>query len=223
MTFHDQRRAAREGSRVRRAGPRIQRYASRPVISRRSVGCGSPRRGARSPRSRSRPRCREGGWRRRRRGGALDGRPDPGAELVELPGDEEDPYLGDVVSVDRGRAALRRGDRGRARHLRPGARHGAVHRHRRIVRARRRARRPSLEGSRRTAPREGAGAARRYRGHEVDTAGDGFFATFDGPGRAVRCAEAIVRSVGSLGIEVRAGLHTGEVETTPARPADRAW
>ncbi len=53
----------------------------------------------------------------------------------------------------------------------------------------------------------------RYRGQEVDTAGDGFFATFDGPGRAVGCAQAIVGSIGSLGIEVRAGLHTGEVET----------
>jgi class 3 adenylate cyclase/alpha-beta hydrolase superfamily lysophospholipase len=53
----------------------------------------------------------------------------------------------------------------------------------------------------------------RYRGQEVDTAGDGFFATFDGPGRAVRCAQAIVRSVRPLGLEVRAGLHTGEVET----------
>ena len=53
----------------------------------------------------------------------------------------------------------------------------------------------------------------RYRGQEVDTAGDGFFATFDGPGRAVRCAGAIVRSVSPLGIEVRAGVHTGEVET----------
>jgi class 3 adenylate cyclase len=53
----------------------------------------------------------------------------------------------------------------------------------------------------------------RFRGNEVDTAGDGFYATFDGPGRAVRCATAIVRSVESLGINVRAGLHTGEVET----------
>jgi len=53
----------------------------------------------------------------------------------------------------------------------------------------------------------------RFRGREVDTAGDGFFATFDGPGRAVRCAAEIVRAVASLGIEVRAGLHTGEVET----------
>jgi class 3 adenylate cyclase len=53
----------------------------------------------------------------------------------------------------------------------------------------------------------------RYRGNEVDTAGDGFFATFDGPARAVRCAQAIVEAVHALGIEVRAGVHTGEVET----------
>jgi class 3 adenylate cyclase len=53
----------------------------------------------------------------------------------------------------------------------------------------------------------------RFRGREVDTAGDGFFSTFDGPGRAVRCAAEIVRAVATLGIEVRAGLHTGEVET----------
>ena len=52
----------------------------------------------------------------------------------------------------------------------------------------------------------------RYRGTEVDTAGDGFFATFDGPARAIRCAQAIVEEVRSLGIEVRAGLHTGECE-----------
>ena len=52
----------------------------------------------------------------------------------------------------------------------------------------------------------------RHRGREVDTTGDGFFATFDGPARAVRCAQAIEASVRGLGIEVRAGLHTGEVE-----------
>ena len=53
----------------------------------------------------------------------------------------------------------------------------------------------------------------RYRGNEVDTAGDGFFATFDGPARAVRCALAIRDAVRPLGIEIRAGCHTGEVET----------
>ena len=51
-----------------------------------------------------------------------------------------------------------------------------------------------------------------FRGVEVDTAGDGFFATFDGPARAVRCAQQIVASVRPLGLEVRAGVHTGEVE-----------
>jgi class 3 adenylate cyclase/pimeloyl-ACP methyl ester carboxylesterase len=53
---------------------------------------------------------------------------------------------------------------------------------------------------------------RRYRGTEIDTAGDGFFATFDGPARAVRCACAIRDSVRAAGVEIRAGLHTGEVE-----------
>ena len=56
------------------------------------------------------------------------------------------------------------------------------------------------------------GLLARYRGKEVDTAGDGFFATFDGPVRALRCARAIVDSVSNLGIEVRAGLHIGECE-----------
>ena len=52
----------------------------------------------------------------------------------------------------------------------------------------------------------------RFRGREVDTAGDGFLATFDGPARAVRCACEIVAAVRPLGIEVRVGLHTGECE-----------
>ena len=52
----------------------------------------------------------------------------------------------------------------------------------------------------------------RARGREVDTAGDGFFAAFDGPARAVRCAMSIVEGVRDLSIEVRSGLHTGECE-----------
>jgi len=56
------------------------------------------------------------------------------------------------------------------------------------------------------------GLLTRYRGVEVDTAGDGFFATFDGPARAAKCAAAIIVAMRPLGIEVRAGLHTGEVE-----------
>jgi pimeloyl-ACP methyl ester carboxylesterase len=52
----------------------------------------------------------------------------------------------------------------------------------------------------------------RYRGKELDTAGDGFFASFDGPARAIRCGCAVVEAVRELGIEIRAGLHTGECE-----------
>jgi class 3 adenylate cyclase len=59
----------------------------------------------------------------------------------------------------------------------------------------------------------------RFEGSEVDTAGDGFFATFDGPARAIRCAQAIVGSVRPLGLDVRAGLHTGEVELADGKVA----
>ncbi len=58
-----------------------------------------------------------------------------------------------------------------------------------------------------------------FRGTEVNTTGDGFFATFDGPARAVTCAKAIVAAVRSLGIEVRVGLHTGEVTTAASETA----
>ena len=52
----------------------------------------------------------------------------------------------------------------------------------------------------------------RYRGREIDTAGDGFLAAFDGPARAVRCGQAITGAVKDLGVQVRAGVHTGECE-----------
>lgn len=52
----------------------------------------------------------------------------------------------------------------------------------------------------------------RFRGREVKTLGDGFLVTFDGPARAVRCAEGIIQELNSLGLEVRAGIHTGEIE-----------
>jgi pimeloyl-ACP methyl ester carboxylesterase len=57
----------------------------------------------------------------------------------------------------------------------------------------------------------------RFRGREVDTAGDGFLAVFDGPARAVRCASALTREVRELGLEIRAGLHTGECEVMGER------
>jgi class 3 adenylate cyclase len=137
----------------------------------------------------------------------------PGAQLIPVPGDGDDVYFGDVgevaeairgfaQSIEEEHAAFDRvlatvlftdivGSSERAAELGDRAWKELVQQHHSKVRA----------------------LLARYRGQEVDTAGDGFFATFDGPGRAVRCAQAIVRSVGSLGIEVRAGLHTGEVET----------
>jgi class 3 adenylate cyclase/dienelactone hydrolase len=59
----------------------------------------------------------------------------------------------------------------------------------------------------------------RARGREIDTAGDGFFASFDGPARAIRCASAITDAVRDLGLEVRAGLHTGECEIVDGKVA----
>jgi len=56
----------------------------------------------------------------------------------------------------------------------------------------------------------------RYRGREIQTTGDGFLAVFDGPARAIRCALAIRDAVRALGLEIRVGLHTGEVELTDA-------
>jgi len=62
----------------------------------------------------------------------------------------------------------------------------------------------------------------RYRGTEIDTAGDGFFATFDGPARAIRCARAIQAEIAELGISARAGVHTGECEIIDGKPGGLA-
>ncbi len=62
-------------------------------------------------------------------------------------------------------------------------------------------------------------ALKRWHGVEVDTAGDGFYSTFDGPARAIRCALEITERVRDLGIEVRAGLHTGECEIVDGKCA----
>jgi class 3 adenylate cyclase len=135
----------------------------------------------------------------------------PGARLVELPGEDHFPWLGDTrVLLDEVRQFL------------TGESHAAepdrvlatvlftdivasteavqalgdkrwgdlVERHQGDVRA----------------------ALARYRGQEVKTTGDGFLATFDGPARAIRCARAIVAEAARLGIAVRAGIHTGETE-----------
>jgi class 3 adenylate cyclase len=59
---------------------------------------------------------------------------------------------------------------------------------------------------------------RAFRGREVDTAGDGFLATFDGPARAIGCATRIREAVRAFGLEIRAGLHTGEIELAGGKP-----
>jgi class 3 adenylate cyclase len=62
----------------------------------------------------------------------------------------------------------------------------------------------------------------RFRGEERDTAGDGFFVTFDGPARAIRCAQAVVEGMQGIGLEVRAGVHTGECELHDGKVAGLA-
>jgi pimeloyl-ACP methyl ester carboxylesterase len=59
----------------------------------------------------------------------------------------------------------------------------------------------------------------KFRGREVDTAGDGFFATFDGPARAVRCAAGLIDAMAPLGLQLRIGVHTGECETVGGKVA----
>lgn len=103
---------------------------------------------------------------------------------------------------------LRGGSRARARF-----RNRALYGHRRRDRESYGHWRSRLEGARRTTSCRRPCHARALSGIEQDVAGDGFFATFDGRARGVKCAQAIVDAVRSLDIEVRAGVHTGEVGT----------
>jgi DNA-binding SARP family transcriptional activator/pimeloyl-ACP methyl ester carboxylesterase len=135
----------------------------------------------------------------------------PGARIVELPGNEHLPWEGDQdrlldeierflsdvredVEPDRILATLLFtdivGSTARAAALGDRAWQDLLGRHHRLVRAN----------------------LARFRGREIDMAGDGVFATFDGPARAVRCASAIAEGLKALGLEVRAGVHTGEIE-----------
>jgi pimeloyl-ACP methyl ester carboxylesterase len=62
----------------------------------------------------------------------------------------------------------------------------------------------------------------QFRGREIDTAGDGFFISFDGPARAIRCARAVLAAVQSLGLEARAGVHVGELGIEAGKPVGLA-
>jgi class 3 adenylate cyclase/alpha-beta hydrolase superfamily lysophospholipase len=135
----------------------------------------------------------------------------PGARLTELPGDDHPPGVGDTDSVVFGIEEFLTGshqvvepDRVLATVLFTDI-VGSTERAAAIGDQQWRA----LLGEHHTTVRRELG---RFRGREIHTAGDGFLATFDGPARAARCAVAITRAVRPLGLEVRAGVHTGEVE-----------
>jgi class 3 adenylate cyclase len=135
----------------------------------------------------------------------------PGARMVELPGNDHIPWVGDTDRVIAEIEAFVTGER----HAAPTNRVLASVLFTDIVNSTARA---AVLGDADWTHLLEAHNARlreqlvRFGGREVDTAGDGFFATFDGPARAVRCALAAVDAMGSLGIAIRAGVHTGEIE-----------
>jgi class 3 adenylate cyclase/pimeloyl-ACP methyl ester carboxylesterase len=142
----------------------------------------------------------------------------PGARFVELPGEDHIPFLGDHEAITSEVEEFLTG----ARHAPETERVLATVLFTDIVGASERA---ATLGDRAWTQllEEHHLAVRReldvYRGTEIDTAGDGFMAAFDGPARAIRCAQAIVASLRALGIEIRAGLHTGECERVDTKLA----
>jgi pimeloyl-ACP methyl ester carboxylesterase len=135
----------------------------------------------------------------------------PGARLVELPGADHMPWIGEadrvLDEVEEFLTGVRRGpdtDRLLATVLFT----DIVGSTERAAALGDRAWRDLLERHHAEVRQELA----RFRGREVSTAGDGFFAVFDGPARAIRCAAAVQEATARLGLSVRAGLHTGECE-----------
>jgi pimeloyl-ACP methyl ester carboxylesterase len=136
----------------------------------------------------------------------------PGAKLAILPGDEHTPFIGDVepvyAEIDRFVSAIRDEEATFDRALATVLYTDIVGSTERAAEIGDRAWRELLERHHATV----RAMLGRYRGREIQDTGDGFLATFDGPARAIRCASAIVESVRVLGLEVRTGVHTGEVE-----------
>ena len=135
----------------------------------------------------------------------------PGAKLVELPGIDHMPWVGDFDPIVQETAEFLTG----ARHAAEPERVLATVQFTDIVQSTERAAalgdrkwRALLEGFQ-SQVRE---SLAQWRGREIDTAGDGFLAAFDGPARAIRCAAAIRERARGQGIEIRAGVHTGECE-----------
>jgi class 3 adenylate cyclase len=135
----------------------------------------------------------------------------PGARLVELPGEDHLPFAGDLDAVLEEVEEFLVGSRGAAESERALATILFTD----IVGSTEKAAELGDRGWRQLLERHDAAVRRQlslHRGREVKTMGDGFLATFDGPARAIRCAAAVRDEVAGLGIEVRAGIHTGEVE-----------
>ena len=135
----------------------------------------------------------------------------PGARYVEMPGNDHSPWTDDqgtIIEEIRKFMGAAPPEIGRDRVLSTVLFTDIVDSTRRAVAAGDRQWRATLEGHN-VAVRD---QLQRHRGREVKTTGDGFLALFDGPARAVRCAQGIVGAVRQLGLEVRAGVHTGEVE-----------
>jgi class 3 adenylate cyclase len=134
-----------------------------------------------------------------------------GAKYVELPGDDHAPWIGDADPlVDEVEVFLTG-----ARHAREPDRMLATVLFTDIVESTSRASALGDRDWRELLERHDQlmrGEIDRHRGHEVKTMGDGFLATFDGPARAIRCAWSASDAMRQLGIEIRAGLHTGECE-----------
>ena len=135
----------------------------------------------------------------------------PGARLVELPGEDHLPFASDLDTVLGEVEEFLVGSRGASESERALATILFTD----IVGSTEKAAELGDRGWRQLLERHDAAVRRQlslHRGREVKTMGDGFLATFDGPARAIRCASAVRDEVSSLGIEVRAGIHTGEVE-----------
>lgn len=135
----------------------------------------------------------------------------PGSKVVELPGNDYFPYLGDQDAILDEIEEFLTGDRP----VHAPDRSLATLLFTDIVSSTERAAALGDDQWTRTLDRHDALVAHeveRHRGRRINTTGDGMLATFDGPARAVRCAQSVCEVVRSLGIEVRAGLHTGEIE-----------
>jgi len=135
----------------------------------------------------------------------------PGARYVELPGEDHLPFAGDLDAVLDEVEEFLVGSRGATESERALATILFTD----IVGSTEKAAELGDRGWRALLERHDAAVRRQlalHRGREVKTMGDGFLATFDGPARAIRCACALQDEVAGLGIEVRAGIHTGEVE-----------